>query len=116
MELKYFGNPGHFILSKECIFHITTLVNDKYLVSTVGELIKDPKGINDSSNWGEFGYGEGAEKFYYETMVFEGMENCPCGCGTPVCNGEECIDENRYKTAKEANEGHYEMCLKYSEL
>lgn len=100
---KQFGNAGHFICGNMCRFHLTTQIGD-VLISTVGEYF--PR--DDTPKAKEIGYGR-----LFETMVFRVGGECPCGCGLPNHTGSE-RDFSGYNTAKDANDGHEAMCVKYA--
>ena len=101
---KWFGDAGHFCLASKCRFHLCTEVG-KFLVSTVGDLHKNPEDENPEP----LGIYDG----FYETAVFPTLETrCSCGCGMPDIDLQQ-IEMVRFNTRKEANEGHLQMCLKY---
>jgi hypothetical protein len=39
---KWYGFAGHHICSERCVYHLTTAIHGRYLVSTVGRFIPDP--------------------------------------------------------------------------
>lgn len=128
-EWKWYGNPGHFICSAYCRFHLCTEIGD-YLVSTVGEYIPDSKvreilaetrgitleGKGDAREYDymkkigfeEIGYGR-----TYETMAFKisgkRCDSKKCGCGLPEIIPSE-LKSGSYNTGKEATEGHNRIC------
>lgn len=118
-DWKWFGVAGHFICGQWCRFHLCTQVGN-YLVSTVGEYVH-PRHSEGSElkenewlkkNWP--GEDIGAER-KYETMVFLAGPVCTdkdCNCGMPRASGE--LDFKGYNRRKDAQEGHYKMCLKFS--
>jgi len=112
-DWEWFGNAGHFILGDECKFHLTTILNKRILVSTVGELPINTPGLPEFDTLG------GEDGNFYETMVFdEGeWEYCEDGCGTPLArpNSGDCLNMDRYKTRKDANVGHLLLCEKWEE-
>ena|SRR5690348_13711810 len=104
---KWFGFPGHFIGSRECMFRMTTQVGD-VLVSTVGKY--QPRGTETEQ---EIGY-----RRLYETMVFKVNGVCviqDCGCGTPTIDTAE-IDMCGYNDPVAARDGHMALCRKWAEL
>lgn len=103
----WFGNPGHFIGGSECRFHLCTEIGE-YLVSTVGEYHPYPEKPMRTIG--------GGSKDFFETYVFRTTgQRCECGCGMPDIELSE-IEGIRYATRKEANDGHLEMCQRYSEF
>ncbi len=71
MRRRERGSPAHFIGATECWFHRNTLVDDKVIVSTVGQWHPRPHcGIEPVG-----GFGDTAR--YYETMVFFAKPGCP---------------------------------------
>lgn len=103
---RWYGNAGHLCVSNSCRFHLCTEVG-KYLISTVGEYYRE----FDDKEMSTIGW----DKQYYETEVFEWGGRCPCGCGLPEIIPSY-LEQVRYETPKEANEGHLELCLKYDSL
>ena len=101
-EWIWYGNAGHFIGGRDCVFHLTTKVG-KYLVSTVGEYY--PKRLDKDSDDPE----SLTNSCKYETMVFEINGECKCGCGLPNHSGES-ITAECCNTPKEANEIHLRLC------
>lgn len=125
----WMGHAGHFILGHKCRFKLCTYVKG-YIISTVGEYIPDNSIIDIYHP--EFKHLKGDEKEHayrvkyncesigcgdkdkYETMVFKAKESedkdscCPYRIVV-----EDSFDERRYETAKEATDGHYELCRKY---
>ena len=105
MKLEWFGNAGHLCVGHKCRFHLCTLINDKWVVSTVGEY------YNHENKLDEIGYGR-----LYETMVFNVGKRCAapkCMCGMPEIDGSE-LDFNGYNNAKDATEGHMALVKKWS--
>lgn len=137
MNWKWFGNAGHFICGSNCRFHMCTQVGD-YLVSTVGQLwpsrvVREIHAQVYDSAWlaenkqllgddfedaymKRFGYEEIGLNRTFETMVFKAGTPCKaksCNCGLPVIDGDE-LDSNSYNNAKDATEGHMELCDKWA--
>lgn len=103
---KWYGFPGHYICASRCQYHLTTAINGKYLVSTVGRFVVDP--LRDPERIEEVGHGR-----KYETMVFEmdgEDEN-----GDPK-RGRDSIDMNPYDESVDAERGHYAMCEKWASM
>ena len=120
MKIEHFGFPGHFICGRWCRFHITTVVGEKYLISTIGEYVH-PKNSGGSEkaeleymaknpNGEEIGHGR-----HYETMVFRAGKRCKaegCNCGQPKICGDE-IAFRGYNDPGSATQGHNELVAKY---
>ncbi len=131
---QWFGNAGHFICGQYCRFHLCTLVNGKYLVSTVGqyfpdanvrEVLAESRGFNLKERgdareyeWLEKNGGYEAIGYnrLYETMVFRVKDGkfCDCGCNLPRIIPSE-LDMESYNDARAASEGHMRLCKKWSE-
>lgn len=99
-DWKWYGQPGHYILADDCIFHLNTQVG-KWLVSTVGDLhrrngppVRETKGPRHCE--------EVAMGRFYETMIFLGED------GQQV--GTQEGDAIGYDTSPEATAGHYKAC------
>lgn len=117
---EWYGNPGHFICSRWCRFHLTTKVGP-WLVSTVGEYVHPRHGMGSEQkeakwlkeNWpGE----EIGPRRTYETVVFRAGEPCNtegCRCGVPQIDGAECSFAG-YNDAKAATAGHMRLCREYA--
>ena len=100
---KWFGSPGHLIVSLDCRFHLCTQVGG-HLVSTVGEYLPDSsvreilaksrgktlEGIGEMRRadfLDKIGYEEIGCGRKFETMVFRvSGDLCKCGCGMPNVN------------------------------
>ncbi len=118
-DWEWYGNPGHFLCSRWCRFHLTTKVGP-WLVSTVGEYVhprhsgsepKEAEWLKDNWPGEDIGYNR-----KYETMVFRAGEPCMaegCGCGLPQIDGTECSSAG-YNDAKAAKEGHMRLCQEYA--
>jgi hypothetical protein len=118
-DWQWFGNAAHLCVGQYCRFHLATKVGD-YLVSTVGEYVhprhsggsERTESIWLKQNWPGEDVGFGRK---YETMVFMAGKPCDakgCNCGMPESNGRE-LDFRGYNTAREATEGHMELCRKW---
>jgi hypothetical protein len=139
-KLEWFGNAGHFICGHLCRFHLTTIVNDLWLVSTVGEMwperssreirakVEDPAWLAknmakrgddfDFAYMKKFGYDTIGCDRTYETMVFRAGKRCErkeCGCGLPELASSE-LDFGSYNDVKAATEGHHALVAKWSAL
>lgn len=132
-DWRWFGTPGHFICADHCRFHLCTQIGD-YLVSTVGEYVPDMqvcevlaksrgiilkgKGEKREADWmRKAGYENIGAGRKYETMVFRISHICTdkdCDCGMPIIalRELECVG---YNSRKEANQGHYDICLQVAE-
>jgi hypothetical protein len=98
MSRVYTGMPGHFIAARQCCHHITTRINGKWLVSTVG--CYHPLGHDDDPAE-PIGY-----KRMYETMVFAIGEDGEISDWSELeCKG--------YQGAEAADAGHEALCQKY---
>jgi hypothetical protein len=130
-EWKWFGDAGHFICAQWCQFHLCTLIGDA-LVSTVGKYFPDDnvreilsksrgvilQGMGDERRYDymkKIGYEDIGYERKYETMVFKvSGKICSakdCDCGMPeIIPSETGFDG--YNTARDAANGHMEMCRK----
>ena len=138
--MEWFGNAGHFICSRDCRFHLTTIVNNRWLVSTVGELwpsravreihaqytdaawlAANKSKLGDEFNFAymqKFGYDTIGCDRTYETMVFRAGKRCErkdCGCGLPELASSELefIGSNDPKTA---TAGHHKLVAKWAKI
>ncbi len=111
-QWKWYGMPGHLIVSASCCFHMVTHIG-QVRVSSIGCYHKpeDPKDYDHRSS-----IGTGADSLY-ETFVF------PLGDGEPEGESGRAplrelseIDAERYATEAEAENGHAEMCRKWAAL
>ena len=98
-NIKWFGSQLH--LCVKCDWHTATVVNDKYLISTVGDW------YNANGERDEVGVGR-----FYETMVFEIEGYRKCGC--PNVSSFEEVDFEGYNTCKEATQNHMLMIDKWA--
>lgn len=101
---KWYGYAGHFIASKKCAYHLSTLVGS-FLVSTVGDY--RPNG-RDRETLGS------SEDSFFETHVFECDGETPEG--DPNVLSWSNIDGERYSQSIAAERGHYDYCRKYAAL
>lgn len=137
-EWVWMPHAAHFILGDKCRFVLSTYLGNGYIVSTVGELWqdqavrrisaevydpewylanRDKKGDNfDSVYMEKFGYGDLGYDRKYETMVFKAVKNAPSQCEACqyVIESGQSLDFSGYTNAKEAYNGHMEMCKKWS--
>ncbi len=94
MNVVHKGTAGHFCGSDRCCFHLHSLVNGRWRVSTVG--CWHPVSA---------GYGEPQPIGYqrlYETMVFDGDNDTE-------------IEMTPYNDADAANRGHADTVARYLE-
>jgi hypothetical protein len=117
-------HPAHFICGHMCRFVLSTKVTGPYIVSTVGEYVvpyvlmqhraaargKDLKGdYLEAWYLKEFGFEEIGYNRKYETMVFRAVRQEE-GCCPWTIEVAEDLDFKGYNTAKDAYEGHLELC------
>lgn len=96
---------GHFICGSRCRFHLNTYIGN-YIVSTVGEMMKDFK---DGFDFEDIGHGR-----KYETMVFEAVkEDKEVKC-CPFRQSGDCLDMEGYNDPNSAYEGHLRLCKKWA--
>ena len=100
----YQGFAGHFICGYKCYFRLNTVIDKKYIISTVGDMRDHPEAEPERI---------GCDRFY-ETMVFTAKE-CDCGCAGYVVDDLSEIDMTPSDNYKEAAENHEAMCQKYEE-
>lgn len=103
MEMRWFGHAAHLCVGNMCRFHLATLLDNGYLVSTVGDYWPNLPWRKDAREPETIGLGR-----TYETMVFSTVGECPCGCGLPGIDAAE-KDMRGYNDPKEATEGHMAM-------
>lgn len=112
-DWKWYGMAGHFICSKDCRFHMTTVIED-LMVSTVGLYMPDDR-TYETMGWKKGAPIEIGGDRLYETMVFECKpceeKGCECG-GHPIHDTSEVIEFRGYNTQADANAGHMKMCMK----
>lgn len=105
--MKWFGHAAHFCAASMCRFHLATLLDNGFVVSTVGDYrpphIPALDGDAPIEGGQEIGFGR-----KYETMVFVSQGECKCGCGLPTISGSS-IDFAGYNDAKAATKGHMAM-------
>lgn len=104
-------HPAHFICGMRCNFRMATVLNEKYVVSTVGEMPADEvtkKILKIKGPYQEIGLDR-----LYETMVFkvEPAEDKCCPFKAVVAGGE--LDFAAYNSAEEARKGHYLLIKKW---
>ena len=114
-EWRWFGTPGHFVASQDCLFHLCTQVG-RVLVSTIGDY--RPTGIApDLLRTNTQGFAEIGWQRFYETYVFVLSDApCPCGCNAPQIGNWSEIDSRGWQSRGEANLGHLELCEKWASL
>lgn len=99
------GYPGHFICASRCVFHLTTSINGKILVSTVGHFLPDPKR--------EPGRREPVAGLHnFETLIF-GIDGYDAH-RNPIIDDYTGMEARYYNDSEEAEAGHYAACLEYS--
>ncbi len=102
-KIEWFGHGGHFCASEYCDFRLHTLVDGKYVISTIGDYF--PGGNRKKKE------NVGCDRLF-ETCVFRATGECmPCGC--PRWDGLE-IDMLPAQTAIEARDNHMAMIEKYA--
>lgn len=139
-KLEWLGRAAHFICGDDCRFHLATIVNDLWLVSTVGELwpsresrvihaeVHDPKwlaanrhllgGHFDFAYMQKFGYEQVGCGRLYETMVFRAGKRCArkdCMCGLPELASSE-LDFIGSNTSSAATAVHHKLVAKYAKI
>lgn len=104
--MKWLGHPQHFIGADECHFLLATLLDNGFLISTIGEYVPHGKEYL-KENFVEIGSGR-----LYETYVFKTKgEFRECGC--PLILDHLEIDSKGYNHPKDAQNGHIEMIEKW---
>jgi len=102
MSWKWYGYAKHFCCASRCCWHMATLVNGKYLVSSVG-CFHETSDVRERTEENRMPIGAG---YYFETMVFPANKK-----GKITRNRELACDT--YQTAEEAEVGHLAMCYKF---
>ena len=96
-------HPAHYISGHRCLFRLATYVG-KYIISTVGQQMKEERGqitfINVAGN----------SKF--ETMVFRAKKTTEKCCRYGIVDNP--LEVKRYNDRVDAAKGHYKLCLKWS--
>jgi hypothetical protein len=97
-EWKWYGFPGHHVLSERCAYHLQTRVGD-WVVSTVGAFFPAHDKKMDT-------VGPGPADFY-ETIV----KSCSGEDehGNPLTD-DGYFDQRYYADSHDAEQGHYEFC------
>lgn len=108
MTRKYYGYPGHLIVSRSCLFWLHTHVPG-YCISTIGDYYPENKRHRGGRAWERDTIG--CDR-YLETFVFEIPPGAECA---ETCDKEShCeIDSLGYQTGTEADAGHEAMVQKY---
>jgi hypothetical protein len=99
------GYPGHFIGASDCLFHLTTYVNNgTWMVSTVGDYRPEYANGSTMTSLGTGGH-------YFETMVFA----CRCVHEQSLPEVIDWTEEEStwYSNHAEATNGHFQLCYKY---
>ena len=100
---KWFGYAGHFIDGRRCAFHLSTLLPNGWLVSTVGHYL--PAGEPEIP--AEIGFAR-----TFETMVFACGDTNP-GDDPTVSSWSE-VSATAYNDSREAERGHYAVCWEWA--
>ena len=130
------GHCGHLIVGHNCRFHLSTYLGNGYLVSTVGEYwperavreihaeVHDPQWLAanrqlrgdyfDAAYMEHFGFEQIGMDRLYETMVFKAKKSDECGACPYTMTDAHNLDFGGYNDPKDALEGHYLMCEKWS--
>lgn len=100
--MRWLGHKQHYLLSDDCHFNMATLLDNNYVISTIGDYYnrstKQFEKINSES--------------FFETMVFKVTgESMSCGC--PKIEDRQEKDCKRYNSANDAEIGHMEMIEKW---
>jgi hypothetical protein len=131
----WMSHPAHFIGGMNCRFHLNTCVNEKYIISTVGELLWD-EGVREimaksrgvllegkgdarlADYMKKIGYEEVGFGRKFETMVFTAKRNPSpdSQCCLWVVSDFSDLDMYGCNDAAEANRIHLDMCEKWSLL
>lgn len=102
------GYAAHLSVRAKCLFHIATVVEELYVVSSVGHWIP-----NDDGKIEPIGGGDPAvDAAYFETYVFDIARFD--GHGFPHIG--KLKDSNRYRDAHEAEKGHVALCEKVQKM
>ena len=105
MTQKHFGTPGHFCASNHCQYHRHTLVNDKYVVSTIARLQYEGREEYQKIRLDRWG----------ETYVFNVKGISDCGCPDIDCEEIDSLSysEEDIKVCSIMDNGHDQMIRKY---
>lgn len=95
-RVKHKGMPGHFIGASDCCWHLHTIVDRRWRISSVGCWHSGLRANEwaDDSNRKEIGHGR-----LYETMVFDLASE----------NTLQEIELVGYNDEEEADRGHFEI-------
>lgn len=111
--MKWFGHAVHFCAASMCRFHLATLLDNGFVVSTVGDYhpphVPSVDGEKPIEGGQEIGFGR-----KYETMVFISRRECRCGCGLPEIDGRN-VGFDAYNDAKAATAGHMAMIEEFTQ-
>ena len=105
----WMGHAGHFILGKECQFHLFTEVGG-YIVSTIGELVLPEIPGLKHEKFEDLGYNR-----KYETMVFKSRKSERLCCPYEMDKANE-LDFLPANNPDTATKNHYELCEKWSHI
>lgn len=97
---KHLGYPMHFICRDKCGFRLATLIENKVIVSTVGDFRPDGKNRESLS-----GYITDDDKMFFETYAFEAAFT---SSGKPTIGAQ--LGSNLCRTEEESYELHTAQC------
>ena len=101
--------PGHFIAAAYCRFFRAALINDRWLVSTVGDYW--PRGSGSERE--TVGFGR-----LYETMVFRvahpTCSECDPPCGMPIVEDWTDLEMAPANTEDDAILNHERLCREWA--
>lgn len=115
------AHAAHFICGDKCAFKRATVVNQKFIVSTVGEfqpnvvkkgLSQQLRARNDLDPIEPLG---ASPKHLYETMVFKARKSSLKCCPFKMMNGHS-LETEQYASAKAAALGHEKLVKKWSRV
>lgn len=107
LKWKQLGHAMHFAGRFKCGFHLATLLEEKIIVSTIGEYRPNIHKA-DYSLESLAGQPPNEKPYLYETYVFE---NVVTTSGSPLIGKQ--LDAERCCTVEEAYELHKQMCAKF---
>ena len=102
MNIEHKGMPGHFIGASKCCFHLHTVIDGRWSVSTVGCYHPGDRRDEEARPVGHCRY--------YETMVFDMDAD-----GGAASRWNE-LDMEGYNSEADAEEGHRLMVERWAEL
>lgn len=111
-ELIQHGYAGHFMMCRDCQFHLTTEVGD-FVVSTIGDYCPD----GELTNRVEIIKGYNFQTKVFQFMGYSCSDICLYVTRTPLnLNYSNAIETKNYNTAGEAQEGHRKLCQIYLKI